>query len=179
MRDLWQMNLELEKVTSAFENELFLDEGSSVYAVLDGAQVADLPGQLEAKGVEHECLFLGELEPEVAAVAPYLVKIDASENTFEWVVEDFAAKNALIFILAERSVMEVRRHLRGLALAEMPDGKVVFFRYYDPRSLCQILPLATSEQERSFFGKNGEYRFVVLNASKEVVNFGSSNVAAR
>ena len=43
------------------------------------------------------------------------------------------------------------------SLAEMPDGEVVFFRYYDPMTLRSVVPGLTPEQKTSFFG-NGAVR---------------------
>ena len=47
------------------------------YAILDGARNELLLGQLHGDDAPRwRCLFAGELEPDMAAVAPYLVELE-------------------------------------------------------------------------------------------------------
>ncbi|WP_295456225.1 DUF4123 domain-containing protein [uncultured Thiodictyon sp.] len=48
-----------------------------LYAVLDGAAIQNLPAVLADQQLVNVSLFRGELEPELAQVAPYLVELDA------------------------------------------------------------------------------------------------------
>jgi len=42
--------------------------------------------------------------------------------------------------------------LRLLTYAEMPDGEMVLFRFYDPRALRTFMPVASDEQKGGMFG---------------------------
>ena len=59
----------------AIIQHLFAVPETTVYAILDGASVPELPQTLERFEVESECLFRGDLEPGLALVAPYLVRL--------------------------------------------------------------------------------------------------------
>ena len=47
---------------------------------------------------------------------------------------------------------ELRKHFRQFLLAALPDGKQVYFRFYDPRVLRVYLPTCTPEEIYRFFG---------------------------
>ena len=158
----------------ALERRLFLDPDLFAYVVMDGAQVRDLPGMLFDRGSTHECLFSGALDPEVEAVAPQLVALTENEDDFDWAFDSYIENNALVFIVSSFDLVDVRRHMRKLALAEMPDGAVVFFRYYDPRTLLQILPMATDEQASKFYGRGGEVRFLIVDPDFNLQEFGAA-----
>lgn len=49
--------------------------GASVYAVLDGAINPRLLPTIAEMRPEYRCLWLGELEPAMREVAPYLVRL--------------------------------------------------------------------------------------------------------
>src|SRR3546814_5057535 len=51
-----------------------------VFAVLDGAMVADLPERLRAAGCDYSCLFSGDLDPMLEAAAPHLVRLRADDR---------------------------------------------------------------------------------------------------
>lgn len=48
----------------------------AAYALLDAAMVPNLPELLETSGLEHQCLFVGDLKDELGAVAPWVVRLD-------------------------------------------------------------------------------------------------------
>lgn len=164
---------QIEKAKTALEKRLFADPDQFAYVVMDGAQIGDLPGMLIDRGASSECLFSGALDPEVVAVAPQLVALKDREEDFDWAYDSYITSNALVFLVSGFDLVKIRRHLRKLALAEMPDGAVVFFRYYDPRTLLQILPMATEEQKPKFFGRGGEVRFLIVDPDFEVREFGA------
>src|SRR3546814_6723667 len=51
-----------------------------VFAVLDGAMVADLPARLRAAGCDYSCLFSGDLDPMLEAAAPPLVRLRPADR---------------------------------------------------------------------------------------------------
>src|SRR6266705_199728 len=64
---------------------LFGNGDTQVFAVLDGASVPGLPMLLYQHKPEHCCLYRGELEPDMATVAPYLVRLKAESKFTELV----------------------------------------------------------------------------------------------
>lgn len=132
------------------------------YLVIDGAQAPGLEDALHDIGARSECLFSGALEPEVAAVAPYLIAIEGNDAVLTSLLDRFGPHPAMIFVRTILSFHELRRHLRKLAMAELPDRQVVFFRYYDPRVLMQIAPILTEDQRLRLFGATDEVEVLVV-----------------
>jgi hypothetical protein len=46
----------------------------------------------------------------------------------------------------------VRRHLRGFLIVHDPDGKPLYFRYYDPRVLRVFLSTCNAAELQEMFG---------------------------
>jgi hypothetical protein len=164
----------LKAPKAELERALFDDPHWNAYAVVDGAQQDDLPQALLEMGTDHHCLFLGALEPEVRMVAPHLVSLndDAGQDAFDWLVDRGWGLGWAIYLRSEFGTLDVRRHLRTLTLAEMPDGKVVFFRYYDPLSLRSVVPSMEPEQKFEFFGKGVvESFFCETEAPEQLLTF--------
>jgi Domain of unknown function (DUF4123) len=56
------------------------------------------------------------------------------------------------FWLGESKTELLSSHLRKLGAARMPDGQILYFRYYDPDVLAAIVPLVNAEQASYLFG---------------------------
>ncbi len=136
----------------ALRDALFADPDLVAYAVIDGAAVLDLGARLQETGAESACLFLGELEPELAAAAPWLVRLTPKDGLFDQLFGDGWGKSWAIFATSRASLTEMRRRLRKLTLVELPDRRTVYFRFYDPRVLRHVLPLMEPAQLKQFFG---------------------------
>lgn len=159
-----------EKQALAFR--LFVEPEGAPYLLLDGARTPDLPGALEDIGARFECLFAGALDPAVAATAPYVVDLGATPAAFDFAASSGLDRTGLLFAVSKLDLYGLRRHLRRLALAELPDGRVTFFRYYDPRALKLVLEVATPEQEAQIFGAAGEVRFLILDEAGRPMRLG-------
>lgn len=134
-----------------------------IYAVLDGASVPDLRAKLYEMRPEHVCLYRGELKPDIAEVAPYLIRMVAGTNFSEWVITEGWGKNWGIFAQSRYSLAEVRKHLRSFLTVYTEEGKPMLFRFYDPRVLRTFLPTCTNKELKNFFS-------IVLNFSIEDEN---------
>ncbi len=121
--------------------------------MLDGAAVPDLPVKLYEMGPANECLFSGELSPEMVYDAPYLVHLAPDGEFTEWVLGEGIGNHWGIFVHSAVSMTEMRRHFRGLINVYDEQGNPLQFRYYDPRVLRKFLPTCTREELSTFFGK--------------------------
>ncbi|HEY7241931.1 MAG TPA: DUF4123 domain-containing protein [Burkholderiales bacterium] len=132
---------------------LLTEEGEELCAMLDGASVPGLLERFEAEpSLEVECLFRGGLEPGMAEVAPYLVKLDPGGEFARWVVGSGWGHHWGSFVTTRQGFLKLRNHLRGLTLIYRRDGTPLYFRYYDPRVLRMFLPTCSSQQLRQMFG---------------------------
>ena len=131
---------------------LFAVPESLVYAILDGASVPDLPQTLERFEVEAECLFRGDLEPDLALAAPYLALLPADTPFVEWLLQEGWGKHWGIFAVSKVDLRDLRMHLRTLLKVYGPDLKPLYFRYYDPRVLRAYLPTCNEREAHTIFG---------------------------
>jgi hypothetical protein len=146
-----------EAVIQSVGEKLFAEDSVNVYAILDGAAIPNLLDELYELKSEYVCLYRGDLEPDIAHVAPYLVQLDDESEFAEWMIEEGWGKNWGIFAQSEADVRTMRRHLRTLLTVYDAEGKPMLFRYYDPRVLRMYLPTCNAEELRTVFGPVAAY----------------------
>jgi len=153
-------NLMVDKViTQSLIKYLFSQPETNVFTVLDGASVKQLPQLLWEHEPENICLYRGELEPDMAATAPYLVKLEYDHPFTKLVCEQGWGKHWGIFVItpAEVDIRAMRQHFRRFLMVYDPDGKLIYFRYYDPRVLRIYLPTCNTEETKIVFGPISTY----------------------
>ncbi len=123
------------------------------FAVLDGASNEGLLDVLYGDNrPKFECLFTGELAADMAYVAPYLAELNEGSEFARWAVEGGWGKHWGIFVLSQAELPELWRHLRSLTKIFDPEGRPMYFRFYDPRVLRQFLPTCDAAQLKAIFG---------------------------
>ncbi len=135
---------ELEKI-------LFIEQ-TRCFAVLDGASIPDLRMRLYETRPPHYCLFRGELTPDVAEVAPYVIQITPGTVFADWILGESFGKHWGIFAHSRFSIKEMRRHFRALITVYDETGDPLIFRFYDPRVLQNFLPTCNGGELQTFFG---------------------------
>ena len=134
--------------------------GGTPYLLLDcaglDAGAAALPRDACA---ELECLFTGELAQELADFAPYLGRVKDFEGDTPGVTEDLLKRHVGMLVVlppaAEGeapSFAQLHRHFRKFNVVYGPEGKPLFFRYYDPRVIVEVLSVLEPRQLDAFFG---------------------------
>lgn len=136
----------------ALREKLYREDGSTIFAVLDGASVPGLLKQFAEHEPEHVCLYRGELKPDMEQVAPYLVKLDAEVPFTEWVLDRGWGKHWGVFAESGADLASLRRHFRTILTVHDASGKPLLFRYYDPRVLRVYLPTCNAEELKAMFG---------------------------
>lgn len=109
---------------------------------------------------ELECLFTGDLADELADVGPYLGRLTGLSDEVGAVVEDLLDRQvALLVTLGETARPEdevtfaqLHRHFRKFNVVYGADSAPLFFRYYDPRVLPDVLGVLDEKQLKAFFG---------------------------
>ena len=123
------------------------------YAVLDGAQNQGLLDWLLGPDAPmFECLFSGELAPDMAEVAPYLVQLVPGSKFTEELIETGWDENWGVLLVSAEELPAVWRHLRQHTMIYGAELDPMYFRFYDPRVLRHFLPGCNAEQLRGFFG---------------------------
>ena len=131
---------------------LFAAEDQSVYAVLDGASVPDLLEKLHGAKEEWACLYRGELEPDLAVTAPYLVKLRRESPLTDWILTEGWGNHWGVFAETPAGLEALRRHFRRFLRVKDHTGEILYFRYYDPRVLSIYLPTCNAAEIRFVYG---------------------------
>jgi len=135
------------------------DDGDPLhtFAILDGAAIPDLLERLYGERPEFICLYRGELQPDIAEVAPYLVRLEPEAPFTDWVLERGWGNHWGIFALARESLRAMRTHFRRFLMVKDEEGARLHFRYYDPRVLRVYLPTCDAEETTALFGPVQRY----------------------
>ena len=140
------------KIVQTLKMHLFSGDGAKVFTILDGASVPDILGNLAAFNPEHICLYRGELAPDMAQVAPYLVFLERDAPFTDWVLTNGWGEHWGIFGSTWVDLKELRKHFRKFLMVYDESGKTLYFRYYDPRVLRIYLPTCNAEELKIVFG---------------------------
>ena len=177
----------MERYTEAFKQCLFTVNGTYVYAILDGASIPDLLDRLygDTPPAQHECLFLGTLEPDMIAVAPYLVRLDPQAPFTDWLIDSGWGRHWGIYARSRLDFQSIRYHFRSLtAIYDEAGQRYRCFRYYDPRVLRSILPSCQEPQLAEMFGPveayllEGDTVDEVLRFTQEAGRLATSTICA-
>ncbi len=123
-----------------------------IYAILDGASVPELLDKLDELQPEYFCLYRGDIAPDIAEVAPYIVRIVPETAFCDWILNEGWGNHWGIFVQSQYSLAELRKHFRNFLTVHDESGKPLIFRYYDPRVLRTFLPTCTNQELNEFFG---------------------------
>jgi hypothetical protein len=129
-------------------------QGRPAFAVLDGAGIDDLPALLQQHAPEAMCLFSGELDPMLAAAAPYLVPLRNGSPVTQLALRDGWNSHWGIVLVtdADTTLLALRSHLRRILRVAAPGGESMLFRFYDPRAFRTVVPTFDEQQHKVFFG---------------------------
>lgn len=137
---------------------LFFYSNQSVYAIVDGASADGLLEKLEKTDSQYCCLFSGDLSPELAQAAPYLIQLKKDSAITEWLVDSWGEHYGIYAVAPDTVEFDaVRKHFRTFLLVKGPDQQQIFFRYYDPRVFRTFLPTCDTKQSRYLFGPMNSY----------------------
>ena len=117
---------------------------------------AEIPRQIFS---QLECLFTGDLAKELADVGPYLGRLRSLDAGVTSTVEDLLLRQVASLAVvpaqadgAQPRFSEVHRHFRKFNVVYGPSGQPLFFRYYDPRVIPDVLQVFEPAQLEAFFG---------------------------
>ncbi len=146
-----------KKTIQLIDEQLFTTGPASVFAVLDGAACKGLIENFDKWQPEHYCLFSGQLPPDVIMTAPHIVALKRDDPFTCWVIEEGWGNHFGIFVRAVATAKEMRRHFRTFLRVRDPEGKAIFFRYYDPRVFRIYLPTCNNAEAQHVFGPIESY----------------------
>jgi hypothetical protein len=142
------------------------------YMLLDGARDKRIVPMVRSSGLPFECLYTGPLSPALMAAAPYLVQISPESRFFGQVVPRAWGNAWGMFVVAKPDVtlQALRRHFRTLLRVQDEMGRVMAFRFYDPRVARVYLPTCTAQERAKFFGPIQSLAWESADGSKLVID---------
>ena len=142
-----------EKFSASDLTHLWQDQDRHVFAVLDGASIPTLLDKLYGEDPPRfECLYRGELEPDMAECAPYIAEVERDTDFAEWAIGTGWGNHWGIFAVSQAELKDVRLHFRKLNMVYGPDGRPLLFRYYDPRVMRIFAPTCSAADLKKLFG---------------------------
>jgi hypothetical protein len=144
-------------------------ERRQVWAVLDCARDDRIYPLLRTSGLDYLCLFSGRLPPSVQAVAPYLVEVSPAFALTLQLIDLGWGRSWGIFLSID-DPSNLRHHLRGFLRVRDESGRILLFRFYDPRVLRVYLPTCRRDELRTIFGPVTRY-MVEGETGKELLEF--------
>lgn len=148
-------------------------EAVDVFALLDGASVRQLPDYLEDEDAEHAALVpLTSDEPEEVTRAAYLVRVERDSTVAEWLAADGWGRHWGIFVICPKGTDfdDLLRHLREMAQVRLPDGRIVYFRFYDPRVWRHFCATCDTTQSQHLFSIPATYACESMDGSALLVD---------
>ena len=136
------------------QRAIFAHPGRSVYAVLDGAIVDNLPARLNRHAPDAMCLFSGQLDPMLEAAAPYMMELRADTDIAQMALREGWNEHWGIVLVVDpgTDAYALRSHLRRNLRVTSPGGEPMLFRFYDPRAFRTVVPMLDADQRKAFFG---------------------------
>jgi len=129
--------------------------GSSVlhvYAMLDAARNERIYPFVLGCGLPYVCMYTGVLPLALRQTAPYLVALKADAPFTDALLQEGWGDNWGVFFSSTGTLEDLRRHYKKLLKVEDATGKVLIFRFYDPRVLRVYLPTCNAGELRTMFG---------------------------
>ncbi len=138
---------------SAAVRRILWPKGSrdDVWALVDAARDRRLYWSLVNSYLPFSCLFAGQLPEVVERVAPYVIELRADDSFTELMLSGWG-RSFGVYLECDRSLAELRHHLRTFLTVTDAAGDKMLFRYYDPRVLRAYLPTCDEAELRAVFG---------------------------
>lgn len=133
-------------------HQLYSDKESQVYAVLDGASMPALQQLFIEHKIDNICLYRGELEPDLAGMAPYLAHLPPESSFTRLLLQKGWGNHWGILAISKGDLRTLRMHFRKFLMVWDPEGRPLYFRYYDPRVLRIYLPTCNTDELQTVFG---------------------------
>jgi hypothetical protein len=123
-----------------------------VWAILDGARDRRIWRTLKDSPMTYSCLFGGTIARELEMAAPHLVHLEYRDPQSRELIQHAWGNSWGVFLKCSATLDTLRRHLQQFLSVRDDSGKLLLFRYYDPRVLRLYLPTCRANELRTVFG---------------------------
>jgi hypothetical protein len=131
-------------------------EAGPCFALVDCARHPQLHALLNHPSVRAESLFDGvealRLERYGAWIVPFPLQGELARVWFGNAGQGWREAWGWLF-QSHASLETLKRHFKKFLKVELPQGGQAYWRFYDPRVICQVLPVMRQEQHEQFVGR--------------------------
>lgn len=120
------------------------------FALIDTAQDRSLHALVTASA-QSQCLISGALPKDLAAAAPYIVRVNTGDPLIEQWRSRGLGKNWGVMLESDSNIDYLRVHFKKFLNVRLPDGTVALFRFYDPRIFRTYMLSASPEEREPWF----------------------------
>lgn len=139
--------------------EDFSNAGCPVYCVMDGALFNDIQHILQKHHLDGQPIFRGSAAHTLVLAGPWLIYPKTKEEVHVAFSVAHDHRSGVVWC-ASCCEADLRRHLRTLNMARLPQEGLVYFRHYDPDVLASVCPLLDSAQAARLLGPANELAFL-------------------
>jgi Domain of unknown function (DUF4123) len=129
---------------------------SVLYAVVDCARDNRIY-DLVHDALFPMCLFRTEVVSPLGRSAPYLVPVAHAERLMEAWRGLGRGESWGIFLSSSEQQAGIRQRLRTFNEAKLPDGRIVLFRWWDPRVFRVYMPTCNADDLTQWFASVEEF----------------------
>jgi pSer/pThr/pTyr-binding forkhead associated (FHA) protein len=134
---------------------------ATLFGLFDAARepsiIARIQRAAESESLQYQCLYDGEKGDDYSAFGPWLIQLPKETKFLEELVAEGWGKSWGVYLICDKPFADTRRHLRKFLMVTLPDGRQVFFRFYDPRVLRTYLPTCNESEVKEFAGPIDRY----------------------
>ncbi|MCS7024964.1 MAG: DUF4123 domain-containing protein [Bryobacteraceae bacterium] len=123
-----------------------------VFLLVDCARDGRILPLLGEYAAPAQTLFNGPNLGTMIPFSPHLVTVEKEGPLVRALLEEGWGQAWFSFVVSREPFGVLREHFRQLLVVEDPEGREVYFRYYDPRILRCFLPACSPAEARQFFG---------------------------
>ncbi|MBF0527982.1 MAG: DUF4123 domain-containing protein [Deltaproteobacteria bacterium] len=128
------------------------DPDNFLYAILDPARSTQVLSGLHQFHPPAANLYQGQALEKMVDVTPTLVALEPGSKFMNWLLAEGFGQSWGVFLVSPGNLKELGAHFRSLVHIWAPDGRRMYFRYYDPRVLPVFLTCSTAAELAHFFG---------------------------
>ena len=146
-----------ERVLYYFTRKAEQLTGMRFYVILDNARDERIYPALAKYRCEYRHLYRGSLPPVLERAAPHLVEVNPRSAFTRWLIEEGWGLSWGIFLASPARLDVLKNHFRELVRVKDEKGRVMYFRYYDPRVFRVYMPTCTTEELGAVFGQTRHF----------------------
>ncbi len=130
-----------------------LRERAKLWAVVDAARTPRILQVLREAVDPARSLYEGPRGDGMVDAAPHLVELQPDSHLLSLLVREGWGNAWGIYLSWDTTEKEARRHLRRLLMVEVASTREpLYFRFYDPRALRDVIPTCSVRQQTELFG---------------------------